>query len=167
MKSVWLICLTLGFSFAASAQQLDIVCKPKQPLSAPMRVEWNTLLELRGFEFKADLIAKKTEVKMSALMHDEFENKDLEITESFDLLRNNGEFFVLTPSKGSELKFQSAVFAVTKLNAPMSAGPVPPGTWPAEGSLVLISSALSNGKKEVADVNVALTCSYNISYGSK
>ncbi|MGZ3693772.1 MAG: hypothetical protein ACXWQO_06200 [Bdellovibrionota bacterium] len=153
------------FSFAG----VDINCTPSQALKEPLRVGWDSLLSVKSFSFHMDLVQPTGTAKMIATANDSFNNSTTEITQEFTTDLRGGQVLDLQSSRSDfYLKFDKVLFSITNIDAPMTVGPMPEGTFPATAALVLVSSYRTNsgadGRHELATLNIPLACSYTVAY---
>lgn len=169
MKTLLITLLALASTPAlATTFTVSLDCKPSAPFGEPMRAEWDSLLAVKSLNLTtrvANPQQPETSVEIAWKMHSGFENKELEVTERFDYAQWNG---LLTPKANiGSLRFTVAALTVTKIDMPFTPGPVPPGAYPAQAVLTLVSNYREQPGDDllkVATRQVDLSCIYRAGF---
>lgn len=99
-------------------------------------------------------------------MHDDFKNQDVTFNQTFLKAPGNGNMITLEAVPPQYLEFNRVLFEIRDIQAPVTAGPLPSGNWPATASLVLISEyrATPGAPLQIDTRNIDLDCHYQTPY---
>lgn len=147
---------------------VSLACKPKTAVSEKLPVGWDFLLDVVRVQGDMQKFEIETRVEKT------FEDRRETIKTAFSLRpsEQNGETLFLDPlypqpeGYDSGLSFASIIFHFGDLDAPPTAGPVPPGTFPSDASLVLLASSRGTpgGPLRLRTLQIDLSCDTTILY---
>ncbi len=170
MKTLLISLIALAAAPALAATRIPVVldCTPDAALGAPMRVEWDSLLEISRLKTVLEISddgTQATYTEIKSRIYSGFHKKELLLTDRYQQPDSRN---LLVLEKGdNSLAYDAVVLTIAKLDIPFTAGPPMPGEYPAKAVLTLVSHFRQNpGDDEVktASRQVQLTCKYQVNY---
>ena len=157
-----LIAMTLS---AHAAPGLSVVCGPDRPLAPALRVSWDTLTAVDSVQVTAAIQEAPVITIRSRILTDGSASEK-RVADVYNIDQRDQAVLVRDDSQSSGLHYDSVTFVMTDIKAPPSAGPIPPGDYPATASLVLVASHRPGpGEPNVVETRkVDLGCVYSVRY---
>jgi len=174
MKAIFLA-LSLLLTPTAEAAQIKavIACSPGKALPKPLRSGWASLYEVISVVQTAtvDGNTHSNEVALKSRYLSSWTKKEEVSTDIYtpgNAPSNDKTLYYKNRNRSPSLHLDSVAFHVTKYDVPFTAGPVPPGTYPAKAVLSITTSYYEkpgDGELKVGSLVLPMDCTYTVSYG--
>lgn len=170
MKAFLLSIATVLVSYSAHAQFMSYDCHPAQPMNEIFHVGQDDLKAITDFKFQIGKNIFSASMNIDMYSAEQIVNNNgqpLQVekaTENFSTEKNvTGMMMELTPAAQSPLNFAYVNLHLTQLDA-ISAGPVAPGVYSGQATLVLLSAYPQNNHPNTGVLQVDMNCKVSVTY---
>ena len=143
--------------------ELSVTCKPIHKMSRPLAVKWDRLLEVISIE------GTPAGMTMKSKVYYEFDKTTQVVTDTFTTahLPSGAMAQLIQTDEPQGLGYNAAFFHISEMKVPMTAGPVPPGTFDGTATLILISESRGKPGEDLLAPTIArinMNCKFDLKY---
>ncbi len=165
MKSLLLPLLVLIALPAHAHTSVHIECKPNGAFGKALRSGWDSLQSVRSLKLVSQLTGDSSRESYVDIEWQYSSADSWMIRTETDRFTVADHSDLLNPAPGRlpSIRFDAVVFTLTKVDLPFTAGPIPPGVYPAEAVLTLVSTYREkpgDDEKKVSTRQVTFSCEY-------